>query len=180
MMQATKRSTRVWFFAVPTFLMLGMALVVFGRHANVKPGDVAPNFNLMSFDAKPVKLSDFRGSPVFINFWASWCIPCIQEANDLRLTSERFKDSNLQMIGINSEDLREDADRYLSKFGLEYLNLRDTSGQVSKRMYGVSAYPESFFIDSRGKLVAHVFGPMTAGEMKSRIETLLAADAAGG
>lgn len=115
-----------------------------------------------------VSLESLRGKPVFMNYWASWCIPCRAEAPDLVNTWRRYRDTDLQMIGINTQDLQSDAKEFVSHYGLDYVNLRDSSGAVST-FYGVRAYPESFFISSEGLILEHVYGPMTSGEMASRI-----------
>ena len=162
------------FVIVPLAFVGFIAYAVFGKQSNVTAGETVPDFSAKTFEGETVRLSQFAGRPVFINFWASWCVPCRQEAKDLAITHERYADTDLVMIGVNSEDLRPDALKYLDQYGIRYLNVRDTGTRIGKQTYGVRAYPETFLVDRQGRLVERVFGPMTSGEMKDRIDRLLA------
>lgn len=164
---------RLAFVAVPLVFVLALGWATFARGTGPKVGDPAPAFVLPSMAGRRVGLLDFKGRPVFLNFWASWCVGCREEAPDLALSWERYRGTDLAMVGINSQDLLDDAHGYITRNGLGYLNLRDPAGTV-KSLYGVPKMPESFLIDRTGKIVGHVYGPMTAGEMKSRFDDLLA------
>lgn len=163
---------RIAFVAVPLLFVGFISWATLGKTSRVVVGQRAPDFAGDSFDGESLGLSQFRGRPVFLNFWASWCIPCIEEAPDLRRTYERFRDSEIVMLGVNSQDFKSDAERYVERHHLEYKNLRDPSGRISSS-YGVRAFPESFFISRGGTVVHVVYGPMTSAEMKARIENLL-------
>jgi cytochrome c biogenesis protein CcmG/thiol:disulfide interchange protein DsbE len=167
---------RVAFVIVPLVFVGFITWATLGKTSRVEVGDSAPDFTAMSFEGERIQLSQLRGRPVFINFWASWCIPCIEEAPDLRATYDRFKGTDLVMLGVNSQDFKTDAERYLNRHRLEYPSVRDPSGKISSS-YGVRAFPESFFISRSGTVEHVVYGPMTAAEMKARIDNLLSASA---
>ena len=139
-------------------------------------GEQLPGFTLPTFKGEQVAIGDFRGKPLLINFWASWCLPCKDEAPALAAAHRGFVGTDLVMIGIDTEDTLDDARAFLARYDIGYLNLRDTTGRVSRGMFGVRAYPETFFVGRDGTIVAHVFGPMTKGEIASRITTLLDSD----
>ncbi|MEO7803546.1 MAG: TlpA disulfide reductase family protein [Actinomycetota bacterium] len=164
---------RLSFVVLPLVFVVFIAVAVFGKSKPLLVGQVVPGFTAKTFEGNEVSLSDFRGRPVLVNFWASWCIPCQDEADDLAITYENFSSTDLVMLGVNSEDLREDAEQFIKTHRLRYTNLRDSSASISKQLYGVRAYPETMFIDRQGKLVARVFGPMTAVEIKGRVESLM-------
>lgn len=174
-LETSKRSglaKKLSFAAVPLIFVAVIAWATVGKTSRVFAGQPAPDFSATSFDGSQVSLSDFRGRPLFINFWASWCIPCIEEAPDLRAAHEEFSGTDVIFLGVNSEDLKDDAEQYLLRHELEYTNVRDASGEISSR-YGVRAYPESFFIAGDGTVVDVVYGPMTAAELRARINDLL-------
>lgn len=175
-LEAKKSSVyrRLAFVAVPLVFVGFITWATLGKTSRIQVGEQAPNFAATSFDGETISLAQLRGRPVFLNFWASWCIPCIEEAPDLRSTYERFKGTDLVMLGVNSQDFRTDAERYLNRHRLEYESVRDPSGKISSS-YGVRAFPESFFISSSGTVEYVVYGPMTQAEMRARIENLLSA-----
>ena len=106
--------------------------------------------------SSPLSLSDFRGHPVVINFWASWCGPCRSEI-PLLVDAAGKSHGRVSFVGIDVQDLTGDARRFLARFHVNYLSVRDGSDSTY-RGYGLSGVPESFFIDRRGRAVVHVPG----------------------
>ena len=113
----------------------------------------APAFTLDRLDREgTLALTDLRGKALVVNFWASWCIPCRDEAPVLQQTYERYRDQGLVVLGIDVNDFRQDARRFMRRFGLTYPVVYDGKGSTVGR-WGVRGFPETFFVDRSGKLV---------------------------
>ena len=114
----------------------------------------APTFTLDRIDAAggELSLAALKGRPVVVNFWASWCIPCKDEAPALQATYEKHKQSGLVVVGVDAQDFRQDARRFLKRFGVTYPVVYDGSGSTLGK-WGVTGFPETFFIDRQGRLV---------------------------
>lgn len=122
----------------------------------------APDFTLERLDGPggTVSLSELRGKPLVVNFWASWCIPCKDEAPTLQQTSERYRKQGLVVVGIDAQDFRKDARRFMARYGITYPVAYDGKGSTLGR-WGVTGFPETFFVDRSGKLVGpHISGPV--------------------
>jgi cytochrome c biogenesis protein CcmG/thiol:disulfide interchange protein DsbE len=112
----------------------------------------APPFELLRFDGGTLALSSLRGKYVLVNFWASWCIPCRDEAPLLERAWREYRDRGLVVVGVNIQDLEPEARKFIAEFQVSYPNVRDRDGRVS-RAYGTTGVPESFFIDREGRVV---------------------------
>ena len=110
-----------------------------------------PDLTLTAFDGSPVSLRALGGHPVILNFWASWCIPCRDEAPLLEGISHEFRSQGLAVVGVDTQDLTAPARAFLDKFVITYLNLRDPDGSVG-REFGTTGVPETFFIDRQGRI----------------------------
>ena len=115
---------------------------------------VAPAFTLSRLDAPGTKLSlaDLKGKPVVVNFWASWCIPCKDEAPSLQKTYEKYRSQGLVVLGVDAQDFHQDARRFVKRFGVTYPVVSDGSGSTLGK-WGVTGFPETFFIGRDGRLV---------------------------
>jgi cytochrome c biogenesis protein CcmG, thiol:disulfide interchange protein DsbE len=112
----------------------------------------APAFDLPRFDGGTLALSSLRGQYVLVNFWASWCIPCRDEAPLLERAWREYRNRGLMVVGVNIQDLEPEARKFIAQFKVSYPNVRDRDGRVS-RAYGITGVPESFFIDRKGGVV---------------------------
>ncbi len=121
----------------------------------------APSFTLTLFDGRVIRLEDFRGKVVFLNFWASWCVPCREEAKRLEAAWQKQKDRGVVFLGIDIQDKEEDARAFIKEFGITYLNGRDASGKIAVD-YGTWGIPESFFIDGQGRITYKHVGEIGA------------------
>ena len=115
-----------------------------------------------------LSLAELRGTPFVLNFWASWCIPCREEAPILESGWRRFGKRGVLFLGLNMQDLTSDARSFLREFGVTYPTIRDQGDDVAQD-YGVTGVPETFFITARGKVVDHVIGVVDPEQLASGI-----------
>ena len=115
-----------------------------------------------------VDLTELRGTPVVLNFWASWCIPCREEAPILESEWRRARAAGVLFVGLDMQDVTEDARDFISEFDITYLNVRDQRKDVARR-WGVTGIPETFFITRDGKVVGHVIGAVTPEQVRRGI-----------
>ncbi len=112
----------------------------------------APTFRLARFDGGEVELASLRGRYVIMNFWASWCVPCKDEAPLVERVWREYRDRDVVVVGVNIQDLESEARKFIANIGITYPNVRDRDGTVS-RTYGITGIPETFFIDREGRVV---------------------------
>jgi len=135
-------------------------------------GRQAPPFTLTVFDGKAISLEDLRGKVVFLNFWASWCVPCRAEAKALEAAWKIYKDRGVVFLGVNIQDKEEDARGFLKEFGITYSNGRDSSGKIAID-YGVWGIPETFFIDRQGRITYKHAGALGVPVITAKLERAL-------
>jgi cytochrome c biogenesis protein CcmG/thiol:disulfide interchange protein DsbE len=119
----------------------------------------APPFQFTTFEGETIRLADLRGQGVVLNFWASWCNPCRQEAELLEQMWRREKESGIVFIGLDYLDQEPAAKEYLKEFEITYPNGPDLRSEAA-RSYAIKGVPETFFIDPEGKIVRMVIGPI--------------------
>ncbi len=103
-----------------------------------------------------------------LNFWASWCVPCQEEAPVLARSWERFGEEGVLFVGLNMQDLTSDALGFMSEFQNSYLNVRDQSDGVAAD-WGVTGIPETFFVTADGEVVSHVIGVVSKQQMNAGV-----------
>lgn len=132
----------------------------------------APNFTLTTFEGRQVELSSLRGQVVIVNFWASWCIPCEQEAADLEAFHRDYKDRGVVMIGVNWADTESAARDYMKKYDITYTNGPDLGTRISQT-FRITGVPETYIIDRDGQLVKSLVVPTTKAQLAAIVEPLL-------
>jgi cytochrome c biogenesis protein CcmG/thiol:disulfide interchange protein DsbE len=132
-----------------------------GSH-HVNAGQKAPDLTLDRLGS-PGKLSlaSLRGKAVVLNFWASWCIPCKAEAPLLESAARRWRERGVVVLGVDSNDFTSDARRFMRRYRLTYPVVHDRDGGGANR-YGVSAFPETFFVGRDGRLAGHIPGQIVS------------------
>ncbi|MDQ3677714.1 MAG: TlpA family protein disulfide reductase [Actinomycetota bacterium] len=115
-----------------------------------------------------VDLRELRGTPVVLNFWASWCIPCREEAPLLQRAWRSHGKRGALFVGLNMQDVRSDAHGFLKAFKQTYPNVRDPDNSTA-RAWGVSGIPETFFIGRDGRIVGHVIGVVSPEQLEQGI-----------
>ncbi len=162
-----KRRLPAWII-VSAFLILVVFLALIGwglsrsMRAGLSKGDPAPQFSMSTFDGKTINTADYTGKVVVVNFWASWCKPCEQEARELEGASQYFKkDGQAVFVGLAYVDTEPKSLGYLQQFGVTYPNGPDLATKVSQQ-YGVKGVPETFIIDRQGRLAYFRAGPFNS------------------
>jgi cytochrome c biogenesis protein CcmG/thiol:disulfide interchange protein DsbE len=132
-----------------------------------RSGKPAPALPTQVLSRPRVTLASLRGKPAFVNFWASWCAPCKQEAPVL----ERFARTlhgRATLVGVDWNDGVDDARGFITQYRLTYPILRDDSGDVGKA-YGLSGLPTTFVLDAHGEIVQRLLGPQTLGTLRAAL-----------
>ena len=135
-------------------------------------GKPAPEFSLEKLDGSgKVALSDLAGKVVVVNFFASWCAPCVQENPALVRVYERYRTSDVVMVGINYQESRENSLAYARRMGIGWATVADDDGRVALS-YGVFGPPETYFIGPDGVIAGRHIGPIDEATLVNAIETL--------
>ncbi|MCU0511242.1 MAG: TlpA family protein disulfide reductase [Anaerolineae bacterium] len=163
-----------------TALVVGLLALQLARQNEIQPqpGQPAPAFQLVDFAGQPFSLADYRGQIVVLNFWASWCAPCRDEAPDLQAIHEAYAGRGVTILGVNWLDSDSAARAFMQEFGLTYRNAPDTGEVVAKR-YNIQAAPENFILDRQGVVVQTIIGPLDYDRLVVLLDDLLAADSEG-
>ena len=149
-----------------------------GCERRLGPGSVAPDFVVQALDGKVTKLSNFRGRPVLLNLWATWCPPCIEELPFLNKIQERYAGRGLVVLGVAGDEKPDNVRTFIGTHPISFPILLDPEGVVGTN-YGITGYPESFLIDRDGKLAAKYVGPLplakgdVSDEVIARLESLI-------
>ena len=133
----------------------------------------APNFNLDLGNGEVLRLSDHAGKVVVVDFWASWCGPCRQEAPILSGVYREYAGRSVEFIGVSTWDRRFDAEEHLETFDVPYPNGFDESGVIAID-YGIKGVPEKYFIGPTGEVSRKYVGPMPAEVLREALDELLA------
>lgn len=148
----------------------------------LRPGDLAPEFEVVREDGTifgltdlngaPIRLADLRGKAVWVNFWATWCPPCQFETPILRETYEKYRDRGFVLVAVDVQETTEAAAGYAARYDLRYPIGADVSGDIF-HAYKVFALPTQFFIDPDGVIRAVVNGPVSLDGAADLVETIL-------
>jgi cytochrome c biogenesis protein CcmG/thiol:disulfide interchange protein DsbE len=116
-------------------------------------------------------LEELRGYPVVVNFWASWCVPCKEEAPAFHAVAERYA-GRVVFVGMDTQDFKGAARRFLSRYDVNYVSVRDGTDHTYTQ-YGLTGVPETYFIDRSGRAVEHAVGAVSKRELEAGIRALL-------
>jgi len=134
-------------------------------------GKPAAAFTLQDLDGDTVSLSSFAGRPVVLNFWSTWCVPCVAEHAVLQAAARREGPEGVAFLGALYGDEPARARAYLARAGSAYPTVVDPSGAIVVD-YGVGGVPETFFVDRRGVVAAKVTGPLDAASLTRHLEAI--------
>ncbi|OGO12590.1 MAG: hypothetical protein A2Y93_02545 [Chloroflexi bacterium RBG_13_68_17] len=147
----------IWVSLLGLLGVLGFGLMR-SQQGPIGVGARVPDFSLTTFEGETIDLAGLRGNVVVINFWASWCKPCEQEAAELEQAWREYREQGVVFLGVNYVDTEPEALAYLERFGVTYPNGPDLGTRISQafRMRGV---PETYVVDGQGILAAVKIGP---------------------
>jgi len=166
-----------------------IAILAFGMYATSPPTDLinkpGPEFTLPLLEGGSFGSRDLKGSPVMLNFWASWCVPCREEARLLQKSWTKYQNQGVKFVGVNVQDSTDDAAGFVREFGLTFPMVRDVNLDLYKKL-GVRGMPETFFLDhtyrfagiGSGRQIGQrgstkVLGAIEAPVLDSQIQQLL-------
>jgi peroxiredoxin len=138
-------------------------------------GSAAPDFAMTLQDGTTVKLSDFHGKPVMLNFWASWCGPCTAEMKNIETVYQMHLNDDFVILAVNQGEGDKTVQGYKELWKLNFRLVRDDVDNAA-RLYRIQALPTTVFVDAEGKIYeVHIGGPMTIEFIEERVDALLGA-----
>jgi peroxiredoxin len=167
----------IFFFAVvgalAAFLVLRQAGQS-GKPGVINIGQLAPDFTIKDQSGKEIKLSDFRGQLVFLNFWATWCVPCIDEMPDMEVVNREFKDRKFKMIAVSVDTDWDVVSDFYKEHHLTLPTYLDPGRKVYTA-YHATGVPETFIMDRNGYVVKYIIGPRKWADPQemTQLETLI-------
>jgi cytochrome c biogenesis protein CcmG/thiol:disulfide interchange protein DsbE len=139
-----------WGAVLGLLALLGLGMIK-TREGPLQLGEPAPDFTLETFDGRTLDTETMQGRVVVVNFWASWCVTCIDEAEELEQAYQMYKDQGVEFIGVDLSDTESKALAYLDKYGITYPNGPDL-GQRIYQAYHVRGVPETYVLAPDGTL----------------------------
>jgi peroxiredoxin len=143
-------------------LIAGAALFLAVHKPQAGPvavGDLAPDFTLPSLDSRTLTLRDYRRQVVILNFWATWCPPCVEEAPSLEAFAESTRGQGVTVIGVSVDQNVDELREFVSRHRLSFAIARDPEQALASR-FGTSKFPETYILDRDGKVAEKIIGPI--------------------
>jgi peroxiredoxin len=166
----TERLTMRYLLMIALLVLIGGGVYIYSNLPSttaVVAGDMAPNFQLKDTNGNTVTLSELRGRVVMVNFWATWCPPCIEEMPSMERLYQLMAGEDFVMLAINTEkDGRSAVSAFLKKKSYNFTILYDDQGAVQQQ-YGVYKFPESFIVGKDGSVVEKIIGPLDWSSSKT-------------
>ena len=167
------RAVLVWQIAIIGVLLIFLVFLAWRliqtNQSEQRASGEAPAFSFTTFEGDTISLEDLAGKGIVLNYWASWCDPCRDEAELLESYWQREKDNGIVFLGLDYLDQEPAALEYLAEYGISYPNGPDLQSQAARR-YGIKGVPETFFISPTGQIEEIVIGPITN---EAQMESLL-------
>lgn len=148
-----------WILRLLLLLLVGGFIYAILRPANSGPalGDTTPDFQLSDMDGKPLQLSGYRGKVVVLNFWATWCPPCVDEMPSLNRFQETLAPKGVVVLAVSVDDDEQVLRKFAADHQLKMTILRDPGRKVSSQ-YQTYKYPETYILDRQGRLAQKLIG----------------------
>jgi len=153
-------------------LFSGQMMQVIGVSAShpLSVGVQAPDFALQSLAGNPLKLSDLKGKPVLINFWATWCAPCLLEMPNLQEYYEEYP-GQFEVLAVNAGETERTVQKFVDDVGLSFIILLDPDGEV-QQLYRIKGYPTTYFLDKDGIIRFQHIGLLTEAHIEEYLGSL--------
>lgn len=156
-------------------VQLPASLQAQGLSVEAKEGALAPDFLLEELNGGEIRLSDYRGQPVVLNFWATWCRPCRTEMPQFVAAYDRYRNQGLVIIGLNMQEGKAVVKPFADDFGMEFPIAIDRDGEVGDR-YRLLGLPTTFFIDREGVISSAFTGPFVEADRDTNVQGAIAQD----
>ncbi len=171
-----KPAARTWLvILVAALVAAGGYLFARERRPPTEEPLLAPDISLPSLDGKETTLASLRGRVVAVNFWASWCGPCLQELPELVRIREAYRERCFEILAVTEASAWDDAQAVVQRFRMSYPIVMDDAGEVG-HAYGVTGYPRTYLVDAKGFLRDVFVGAIDGGQLERAIEPLLPPD----
>ncbi|NJJ38110.1 redoxin domain-containing protein [Paenibacillus apii] len=144
----------------------------FGGGGKPKEGSRAPSIELLGLDGQTHTLDEYKGRPVVLNFWGSWCAPCVKEMPALEAQWQQWKDQGVAVVGVNVGEDQMTVENFVNGTGVRFPILLDTDREAVRR-YGVSPLPTTFFINAKGKIDTIHIGQLDLSTLSAQIGKLV-------
>lgn len=164
--------TQIIAFVIVLAVIVLFAIGIQMRSAKPVEKGLAPQFTMPLFDGGTFSLAENKGKVVVVNFWASWCIPCRQEAPILENTWRKYKDRGVVFVGVDYVDTDKEAMAFIKEFGVTYPNGPDI-GTERARAFRIQGVPETYFIGKDGQLYGNHIGPIDEIQLSAKIDEVL-------
>lgn len=177
--QRPARLRRRWLVVaavLPVVLLAAWALIFLPRvtpQSGPIVGNLAPELDLTGLDGSPVRLADLRGHPVLVNFWASWCAPCVEEFPLIQSAADTHAADGLVVVGVVYQDSADAARAFMQQRGATWSTALDPDGTAAAS-YEIIGPPESFFIDANGIIAGRQIGQLTATDLDLQLTKIIA------
>ncbi|AIQ36901.1 MULTISPECIES: redoxin domain-containing protein [Paenibacillus] len=145
---------------------------VFGGSGKPEEGSKAPAIDLLGLDGLGHTLDEYKGKAIVLNFWGSWCTPCVKEMPALQAQWEKWKDKDVVVIGINVGEDQMTVENFVKQVDIDFPILMDT-GRDAVRSYGISPLPTTFFINPKGKIDSIHIGQLDLDSLDDQIGKLV-------
>lgn len=163
-----KRMSTILGFAIPLVIV---GLLILASTAKPSSAEDITDFTASLLDGTTIRLSDYRGQVVMLNFWATWCPPCRREMPMLQTIADRYQE--FVILAVNDAETPEQIQPFVDRLGLRFPIVLDETEQL-QRMFRVMGYPTSIFIDREGRIFATHLGELNSEQLVAYIETGLA------